>query len=93
MTEGINILLRESELLRRSDETAWTIVDSCASFSSRLPESRTSLESSDTTYVRYDFEPELLAGRVYGRSYKYLAGKLQKGEGGKRFGTFAQSYL
>ncbi|CZR54211.1 uncharacterized protein PAC_04094 [Phialocephala subalpina] len=81
MTEGMNVLIRESELLKRSDETAWTIVDSSASFSSRLPDSRTSMESSDTAYVRYDFEPELLAGRVYGRSYKYLAGKLQKRRG------------
>ncbi len=72
------MLVRETEVLRESDETAWTIVDSSASYSVRHPESRMSVESSETVYVQFDFEPELLTGRVYGRSYRYLAKRFGK---------------
>jgi hypothetical protein len=37
-----------------------------------------SIESTETVYVRFDFEPELLSGRVYERSYKYLAKQLAR---------------
>lgn len=80
-TEQTELLVRESEVHKKSDETAWTILDSEASFSVRHPGSRTSLESSETIRVTFDFESQWLSGRVYVRSYKYIAEKLTKRRG------------
>ncbi|KAE9382016.1 hypothetical protein N431DRAFT_16519 [Stipitochalara longipes BDJ] len=76
--EQADLLAREDGVLRNSDETAWTIVDSSASYSIRHPHSRLSIDSTETVYVRFDFEPELLSSRTYGRRYKYLAKQLAR---------------
>jgi hypothetical protein len=75
------LLAQESKILKTSDESAWTIVDSQASFSIRDTESRSSIESADLVYIPLDFEEELLSGRVYRRNYRSLVSKLLKREG------------
>jgi hypothetical protein len=56
-------------------------VDSNASHSIKHPEARSSIESSETIYIKFDFEPELMTGRVYGRSYNFLAKNMAKKRG------------
>ncbi|KAF8851642.1 hypothetical protein BDZ45DRAFT_141943 [Acephala macrosclerotiorum] len=71
-SQRTELLVKETEVLQESDETAWTIVDdSSDSRSIRHPDCRMSINSvaAEPIHVKFDFESELLSARVYGRAY------------------------
>ena len=56
-------------MLCRSDESAWTIVQSRPSTVVESARSRKSVESTDLIYQRLSFEDDLFTARVYKRNY------------------------
>jgi len=64
-------LLRTSQsLLRKSDDSAYSIVPSRLSVSTRASDSAFSTESTDLIYRRLSFEDDLFTARVYKRNYR-----------------------
>jgi hypothetical protein len=64
------LLQVENRTLKISDESAWTIVNSRASFSTRDDSSRKSFESAELVYKPLDCENDLFTARVYKRNYR-----------------------
>ena len=74
------LLQRSEKILLKSDESAYSIVpsresslrarDSRISRTSRIRESRISIESSELVYRRLSFEDDLFTARVYKRNYR-----------------------
>jgi len=68
-----DLLLRQGrETFRSSDESAWTIIDSRASFSSRLRGSQISFESTNLVHRPLDCENELFVAPAYKRDYTVI---------------------
>ncbi|KUJ11170.1 uncharacterized protein LY89DRAFT_723019 [Mollisia scopiformis] len=73
--EQEELLVKETETLRETDESAWTIIDCGNTSSFRYSDSqitRRSIDSAPAVYVRFDFEAELFSGRVYARNLDKL---------------------
>jgi len=64
------LLQVEDSTLKLSDESAWTIVNSRASFSTCDNASLMSVESAELVYRPLDFENDLFTARVYKRNYR-----------------------
>lgn len=72
--ERLNLLHKGAEVLRKSDESAFTIVPS--HMSSRLPSiysnsSRISIESAKLVYRQLTVDNDLFTARVYKRNYRH----------------------
>ena len=65
-----DILSLAKPIFRRSDESAYTIIQSHISTTVSCQDSRISIESSEIIYRPLDFENELFTARVYKRNYR-----------------------
>ncbi|MCJ1390401.1 hypothetical protein MMC18_003260 [Xylographa bjoerkii] len=63
------LLEKKNSILRRSDESAWTIVQSRPSTIVSSVRSRQSVESSECIYHEFSFDDQLFTARVYKRNY------------------------
>ncbi|MCJ1476539.1 hypothetical protein MMC13_005205 [Lambiella insularis] len=67
------LLVKKDAILRRSDESAWTIIQSRPSSVTGSFRSRHSVESTEFEYRRLSFEDALFTAPVYKRNYARLA--------------------
>lgn len=71
------MLAKGAALLRKTDESAYSIVPSRTSYRTKDRNSRTSVESTELIYRELNIDDDLFTSRVYKRNYRPPADRLQ----------------